>query len=196
MLTKDLKDLSDEQLVELCKQGNREAISILYGRFIGVSRKLTYSYLKEHNIPNLYKDDLFDISIDSFFKAIKKYENSEGRAFLNFWWIVTLRAFATFMKKVITSKIYYYDPTIIEASSYSMSDIIQKEEQLTLSNYFNEILERHRDKFTEKEICFLKYFLAGYKISEIANEMNLTKSSAYRIRIRVINKLNMIIKSN
>ena len=196
MSIKNLKDFTDEQLVELCKQNNQDAVGILYGRYIGVARKVTFTYIKEHNIPEIYKEDLFDVSIDSFFKAIKKYENSEGRTFLNFWWMVTLRAFATFIKKVIASKIYYYDPTVIEASSYSMSDITRKEEKITLSNYFKEILEKHGWKFSETELCFLKYFLAGYKISEIANEMNLTKSRAYRLRVKVINKLNMIIKSN
>ena len=196
MFIKNLNNLTDEQLVELCKQDNQDAIGVLYKRFIGTARKIAYNYVREHNIPEIYKEDLFDVAVDSFFRAIKKFENNGDRVFLNFWWTITLRAFATFIKKVVASKIYYYDPAVIESSSYSMSDISNREETIILSNYFDEILKKNKYQFSDVELSFLKYFLAGYKVSEIAKEMNLSKSKVYRLRVKVIDKLNMIIKSN
>ena len=193
---KSFHDLSDEELARLSKENNRDALAVLYLRFKGLIYKITFEYSNKHNIAQMYGDDLIDIATDSLFKAINTFNPQEGSLFINFWWTITLRAFATFVKKMINQRILTFDPSMIDRQYTYLSDNKQTEKMMTMNSLIEDVIKKNKDNFSSDELTFLKYFFLGYTVKEMSIEMQMPQSKIYRLRTKSLDKLNKIIKSN
>ena len=131
-----LRDLSDEELVKICKTKNQDAIAVLYLRFKGLIYSITFDYLTKHNIAQMYRDDLIDIATDSLFKAIDTFDGQEGSSFLNFWWTICLRSFSTHFKRIVSTKLFFYEPNFFDIKIFE-KNFKNFENNLEVGKYIN-----------------------------------------------------------
>lgn len=193
---KILLEKQDEELVKLIQEGDKVAIETLYLRYKGLIYEVSYKYMKEHGVAQMYLDDLVDIATDGLFFAIKQFTVGQDNSFLNLWWAVVEKRHTTFLQKTINSRIVFFDPVVIENAEKSILSDSQKSACAGLSASIIEIIHKNAGRFSDDERCFLELYILGYKPLEIAEQFSWERNKLYRIKKKAMNKLNMIIKSN
>ena len=192
---KILLERADEELVKLIQEGNKEALEALYIRYKGLIYELTYKYMLENNIAQMYLDDLIDVAVEALFTAADKYIVGQDKSFLNFWWAVVDRRQVTFLQETIDTHVLCYDPHFIENAGSLLSDSqAEVVDEIGISIF--EIIKNNEHRFSQMERCFLEYYILGYKPLEIAEFFSWDRSKLYRVKRKALDKLNKIIKSN
>ncbi len=77
---RDYCDLTDEKLVEMCKNNDNMAIEVLISRYIGFIRLSSNSYF----IKGAEKEDLIQEGLIGLFKGIRNYDIKKGSSFKKF----------------------------------------------------------------------------------------------------------------
>ena len=144
----------------------------------------------------MYFDDLIDIATESFIKATYDYQIDNDNSFLNYWWVITDRQQTSFLRKVIETKVTYYDSIAIDSNEFHIFDYEKYVDTINLGTTFEEILNTNKSLFTEDEFTYLNLFLSGYKPLEIADMCSWKRNKVYRVKNIALRKLNKIIKSN
>lgn len=188
--------MSDEELVVFCKQKNQDAIAVLYIRFKGLIYSITFDYLRKRNIAQMYRDDLIDLATDALFKAIDTYDDEEGSSFRNFWWTIALRYFSTYFKKLVSSKLFSFEPNFFDTYYGYLNDSKHKEKAITAVIVIENIIKKNKNLFLKEENDVLHFYFLGYTTKEIADELGIPVQRVYRIKSKALAKLNKIIKSN
>ena len=93
---------SDEELVNIIKQGNKEAFLELYKRFNGLFYTVSYSFMNNYHIPHLYLDDFISVATDSLMLAVEKFDSKDNK-FVSFWWSIAITKFKNYYAKNTTS---------------------------------------------------------------------------------------------
>ena len=83
-----------------------------------------------------------------------------------------------------------------KATIYYTVDASDPKTSNTSKEFIDDILLKYPDEFTNIEKRFLIYLKDGFEIKEIAFFMGTNLSKVYRLRLKVLDKLNKIIKSN
>ena len=193
---KILLERQDEELVKLIQEGNKEALEALYIRYQGLIYEVSYKYMLENGVAQMYLDDLVDVAIDGLFKAIETFTVGRDSSFLNLWWIIVERRQATFLQKTIETRVAYFDPLVIENCEISFLSDSHVDNSRSVDTSILDRIRKHADEFTQNERCYLEYFILGYKPLEIAEFFSWNRSRMYRIKKKAMDKLNKIIKSN
>ena len=193
---KALLEKRDEELVSLIQEGNQKALEELYIRYKGLIYEISYKYMMNNNVAQMYLDDLIDVATDCLMVASNSFTVGQDWSFLSFWWAITERKQKEFLTRTIEKRITYYDPCIYELVSIGLHDSHSHLGTEGLGVSIIETIHKHASVFTEEELCYLEYYLLGYKPLEIAELFNLNRSRLYRIKKKAMNKLNKIFKSN
>lgn len=194
--SKVLLEKEDEELVKMVQDGNEQVLEQLYVKYKGLIYEVSYKYMMNNKIAQMYLDDLIDIATECLLIACKDFNVGQDRSFLNYWWAIVERRQKDFQKKAIESRVYYYDPFMIENSVSSLSDSHPRGGYEGVFVSIIETINKNEDLFTQDERIYLKYFLIGYKPIEIAELLSWNKSKMYRVKNKAMDKLNKIIKSN
>lgn len=193
---KTYENLSVEELVALYQDGVSEVVGIIYVRFQGLIYKIAYDYCAEKKISQMYVDDFVDIAVDCLYKALESFNIETNHHFKNYWWTYVSHNFTNEFRKISRLRNYSVDPYIIETSGYFLSENNYDSIGKDLEQFINELIKKNERKFNKQEKQFLRYFLEGFEMKEIAFFMGSNHSKVYRLRKSVLTKLNKIIKSN
>ena len=189
---KILSRFSDEELVLVYLAGFTSALEILYRRYLGFFYSAAFRYMKEKGLPDCVKEDLLDIAYDSLMTAIDSFDLKRDACLRNFWWTITLRGFGSFLKRYNTNKILLFDPSILEGDQSLFRDVQPAFSSVDKQRLLSRITDENNELFKEKELIFLELYLSGYDWPQIAEMMGCSKTTIYRLRKRVFDKLNMI----
>lgn len=181
---KSLLKQKDEELVELIQKGNKEALSELFTKYIGLIYKVSFQFMVDKEIAQMYFENLYDIALDGLYIACRDYRKSVGTPFINFWWSIVERRHLTYWQELSSIK------NIAEQSD----DIDRIGNGQLISNAI-EIIAEHKD-FTVDEKIFLTSTLLGFKPLEIAEQNGWNRPKLYRTKSKAMDKLNKIFKSN
>ncbi len=156
-------------------------------------------YLRVHNKPNMYEDDLVEVATNCFENSVKHYVIG-GRTFVRFWLTSMTNDFNDFFKRREKENSVSFDPTVIEASYLRFTDVEQNSHWDDRSyehreRIFSDIVEENYDKFTDDELRFLFLMKYEYTVEQICQILTLERSKAYRIKKEIISKLNILMKN-
>ena len=192
---KELLVRGDEELVILIQQGDEKAFETLFYRYKGLIYEVSYRFMLDYIVAQMYFDDLIDVAIDGLFIATREFTINKDMSFLNYWWSIVERHQLTFLNKIIDSRIIYCQPSVIENTGVSLSDSEIRNLQGLESSIYDRITKNY-NLFSQEEMLYLEHYLLGYKPLEIAEFLSWNKSKLYRIRKKSMDKLNKIFKSN
>ncbi len=190
-----LLERQDEELVKQIQNGDRQALEVLYARYYGLIYEISYKFMFEYNVAQMYFDDLVDTAIDGLLIATKKFMPDKDNSFLNFWWAIVDRRHMTFLQKIIQTRMSPYDPYECDNLSNELSDS-NLETHLGVGVSLLETIHKEINAFSREEKIFLEYYILGYKPLEIAEFFSWNRQKLYRIKKKAMDKLNKIIKSN
>ena len=177
-----LVEMDDNQLVELAKQGNQEAFSCLYDRYLPkVYKKVWFKIPAEH---------VEDVTHEIFIQVIRSLATFRGDSKFSTWlWTLSQRQIADFYrsKQWKNTETELYQNAIDDFENYFLSP---DSPDIDTNIMLRQAIQKLPDHY--QEIILLR-FVDGYKFREIAKltgrKLEATKS-LYR---RAITELRSIL---
>ncbi len=169
--------MTDEELVELCRSGNREAFGKIFARYEKALIRFFYYGVND-------RDDAEDLAYETFKDLIKALGRFEGRSsFKNFVYAIAknkLKAFYSRHRRTVRLA-EDADEATVEAVFFVETDDSDKKEELV------RLLLRWLDGRDRRIID--AYYLKGMSIREIAAELGMTETNVKVRKKRILERL-------
>lgn len=204
-----LEKLLDEELVDIAREGNKEAIKVLVQRY----SKFLFSKVIPFYLPGAEREDIIQEAYIGFLKAIQDFDKSKGN-FFNFANLCVQRQITTAIKlsnrnksKVLKNPISLesniFDEELGDKSLYdyiSPNKIIQGTyQENSIEDTIIDFMEKNRikenlvSKLTSKEKEILKLRAQGFTYMEIAKKINSSAKSVDNAIQRIKKKIKNFI---
>lgn len=204
-----LEKLLDEELVDIAREGNNEAIKVLVQRY----SKFLFSKVIPFYLPGAEREDIIQEAYIGFLKAIQDFDKSKGN-FFNFANLCVQRQITTAIKssnrnksKVLKNPISLesniFDEELGDKSLYdyiSPNKIIQGAyHENSIEDTIIDFMEKNRikenlvSKLTSKEKEILKLRAQGFTYMEIAKKINSSAKSVDNAIQRIKKKIKNFI---
>ncbi|MCS6955920.1 MAG: sigma-70 family RNA polymerase sigma factor [Candidatus Calescibacterium sp.] len=205
----ELEKLADEELVELSKIGNKEAMKVLIKRY----SKFLFSKVIPFYIPGGEREDIIQEAYIGFLKAVEDFDKTKG-SFFNFVNLCVQRQITTAIKSSnrnkarilrnpISLESNLFDEDSGEKSLYdyiSPSRIIQGSyQEPSIEDTIIDFIEKNRvkesllSKLTYREKEILKLRAQGLTYVEIGKKINASPKSVDNAIQRIKKKIKNLI---
>ena len=176
-------NLSDEEIVDLCKDQDKEAINYLLAKY----KSDVYMKTTKYYINGAEQEDLYQEGLIGLFKAIRDFDKSKEISFKNFAYLCIERQIMTAIKGSNRQKHVPLNSALsLNQSSYENSDgevsdlidtldthIIEDPlETLTKQEYLSYVNEAIEKNLSEYEKNVLSKYIAGESYKEIAQSLD------------------------
>lgn len=180
-MREELNSLSNEQLVKLAQEGDRDCYNILLGRHRG----LILSLLRTYHLENAAdRDDFIQIGYIALWESIKKYDETRGAGFCTFAFLCIQRNLHDAARQLFSDK----NRSIVNFTEWRKavgaedSDVFDIIDHATLSPESATIDKEDHDElhaFLKEHLTDRQYtvlILQSYNLSyeEIANALHIT----------------------
>ncbi len=181
-----MKELSDEQLVELYKSGDAQAFDEIYGRYKQIIMSAGRSFF-------LAGGDLNDVTQEGFLGLLKAVNTFNGKSsFKNYAYLCIRTKILSAVKSAQSAK---YKPLNGAISLYGSSTELDKlfyddpEQALIQDESVNEMLVKINSKLSKMEIIVFNYYLQGLTYTEISKRMGKDAKSIDNALQRIKKKI-------
>ncbi len=198
---KNLSDLSDEDLIEMHRQGDFEAVEILCKRY----QNLVGTYAKRFFIKGGEEQDVIQEGMLGLFKAIEDFDEKKGVPFSSFAKTCISRQIFKAMEAAerkknqpLNSYISIYEDDNKDQSNQTLIEEILADD---IANPENLLLDSEKTKLIMSDIikCLSKmelevffYMMQGYDYKNIAKKMDLTEKKIDNAMQRIRKKVRKI----
>ena len=193
-----LNEYNDYELVSLAREGNEEAIEIIYQKYrpIIVSKSTDAIVTASHHGVEI--NDIMQEGFIGLEEAINGFSEHDNTSFYTFAVLCINRQIINYLRKTTRDKdkILNDAVTIDEHLERTMSDEYNAEASLISKELENDMLEKIEKSFTEFEKNVFKLRMDGYSFEEIANNLNRDIKSIYNTFQRIKNKVKNIINED
>ena len=200
----NLNKYSDEELVNLYRQGNEQAVEYLFEKYNNLVRKKA----KAMYLAGGDNDDLIQEGMIGLYKAVRDYKEERDASFFTFASMCINRQMITAVtasnrKKNIPLNSYVsFDSPVSgeEDSDMKLADVLppsneQNPEKLFIDKEFaNDLQKKVMASLSSFEKEVLKYYMDGKDYIEISEKMNKTPKSIDNALQRIRNKVDKIAK--
>lgn len=203
----ELESMTDEALIQVYRNTNRQAIEILvqrYKKFVRHKIKTTYCIGAD-------KEDLIQEGMIGLFKAINDYNPDREASFKSFATLCVTRQLSTAFKTVTRQKHMPLNTSISlnlpvnkggeeDEEGVTLMDILKSKEEFSPEDeVINEenfkVLNEYISKvLSEMELEVLRLYIDGKNYHEIAKEMDKTPKAIDNALQRIKKKLESISK--
>ncbi len=200
----NLNKCSDEELVNLYRQGNEQAVEYLFEKYKNLVRKKA----KAMYLAGGDNDDLIQEGMIGLYKAVRDYKEERDASFFTFASMCINRQMITAVtasnrKKNIPLNSYVsFDSPVSgeEDSDMKLADVLppsieQNPEKLFIDKEFaNDLQKKVMESLSSFEKEVFKYYMDGKDYIEISEKMNKTPKSIDNALQRIRNKVDKIAK--
>jgi len=198
------KDMTDDELIKLINNGNKQAEEILIERY----KKLVFSKSKLYYIVSGDRNDVIQEGMIGLYKAIRDYEINKQSSFRSFASICIMRQMITAIKaanrqkhQLLNSSISLNKPIYNEESDRTLLDVLNKDElnpeYLYVSQEKYEFLKtKIREILTDLEFNVIKEYSKDKSYKEIAKALDTHTKSVDNALQRARNKLQEFLDEN
>lgn len=200
----NLNKYSDEELVNLYRQGNEQAVEYLFEKYKNLVRKKA----KAMYLAGGDNDDLIQEGMIGLYKAVRDYKEERDASFFTFASMCINRQMITAVtasnrKKNIPLNSYVsFDSPVSgeEDSDMKLADVLppsieQNPEKLFIDKEFaNDLQKKVMESLSSFEKEVFKYYMDGKDYIEISEKMNKTPKSIDNALQRIRNKVDKIAK--
>ncbi len=198
-----MNHLSDKELVILIREGDEDAVLVLFARYKGYA--LTFAKQQYHKYYNsgITIDEFYSVALECINIAINGFNtNSEG--FYNYWQTI----FSTRVLDFITS--YSFFGKNAHLGDVSLDSFVYGDEKITrhevigtdddhyemLVHDIIDILNNEKNDFSDDEkIAIIYSCIKGYNTDEIMEKTNWSSAKTYKIVSRSKKKLANVMKN-
>ncbi len=185
-INNDLNNKADEELVMLAKNGNEDALEIMFNRY----KELVNMKVSKYFIIGAEREDIVQEGMIGLYKAVKNFESNKQNSFKSFANLCIERQLITAIK---TSNRQKHIP--LNSSVSLNTTVYDNDEDTSLMELFNsKTAEDPLDTITKKEY----YELIGSKIDENLSDFEkkvLGRFAAGDSYVKIAEKLDAPVKS-
>ncbi len=133
-----MAELSDEELVNLVKQGNIRAEAILYNKYYHLALSEAKRVASQFRITGIEIDDLVSVSFESVKKSIDLFENGTTRKFYSYWRAISYNSMINYIRdnRTQSGKYSLDNLTYQDNETITFHDIVSNDET-SVSNEIN-----------------------------------------------------------
>ncbi len=178
-----LKELSDEELVELARtQDGEGAVTELMKRLSGF---IDYKAMQFSNLYHYDKQDLYQQGLTATVYAIRRYDAAKGVKFSTYAFRCAINAMSALCGKAKEEGV----PTVTLESLYSAKDAAATNDELQAYESVEEMAEKIKSRLSDFEKTVLANYLQGLTYAEIAAKTGKTVKSVDNAVQRIRRKL-------
>lgn len=197
-------NMSDEEVVDLCKAKDKEAMDYLLSKY----KSEVYLKTTKYYINGAEQEDLFQEGMIGLYKAIRDFDNTKEISFKNFAYLCVERQIMTAIKgsnrqkHVPLNSAVSLNQSSFENSDGEVSDLIDTLdthiiedplETLTKQEYYSYVNDAIDKSLSEYEKNVLSKYIAGESYKEIAESLDTPIKSVdnaiQRIRKKTIKNI-------
>lgn len=187
MEEKNYHEMSDEDLVQLCKECDDSALTTLINRLSGVIANCVGSFSDSR----FESEDLMQEGLVASFRAILSYDASKGATLRTFAAVCINNALKNFVKKKNNSLISA-DADFVPLVDETLGSITAEDEYISSESYRN--LRKSLEKvLSETEYKVFSLFVEGLSYSEISAKTGQSLKGVDSTMQRVRKKLKTIL---
>jgi len=200
----DFAVMTDEDIVELAREGNNDAAEFLINKYKNFVRAKARSYF----LIGADKEDIIQEGMIGLYKAIRDFRPDKLSSFRAFAELCITRQIITAIKTAtrqkhipLNSYVSLNKPIYDEDSDRTLLDVISgtrvtdPEELIISREEFNDIEEKMGEILSSLEWKVLMYYLEGKSYQEIAGDLNRHVKSIDNALQRVKRKLERYLEN-
>ena len=180
-----LREISDDWLICLYREGNQVAIDLLFERYNVFLYGFIDKVIKSNGIFYEY-EDLFQEVIPVFIDCIDRYDEDCGCFYYFIKKVIERKLIDCIMKIKRRQKVLSLDSFSYEVKEQEVYYVCEDGGR---DYYSTEIYEKLKEKLEDIELKIIDLKVDGYSYREIAVLLNISKQSIYR---RVISIKNIV----
>lgn len=188
-------EYNDYELISLAKEGNEDAINILYQKYkpIIVSKSKEAIVRASHH--GIEISDIMQEGYIGLDEAINDFSETDNASFYTFAVLCINRQIINYLRKTTggKDKILNEAVAIDEYVEKSLKDDFDAEFSLIFKEYEKKIIKQIEIILTDFEKEVFKLRIDGYNFDEIANTLNKDIKSIYNTFHRIKSKIKKII---
>lgn len=187
---------NDYELVALAKEGNEDAINVLYEKYKPIIISKSKHFISKISYLGIEINDIMQEGFIGLEQAIDNFSEYNNTSFYTFALMCIEREMTNFVRKNNQKKSKFLNEAIL------IDDYVEKQVKDDFDmELFYIIKEKEKDFYNlvdkkltnfEKEVFKLKY--SGYSYEDIANTLNKDVKSVYNTINRIKNKIKFIIE--
>ena len=191
-------DYNDYELVALAREGNEDAINIIYQKYkpLIINKSKDAIYIANHH--GLEISDIMQEGYIALEEAIQNFSENDNASFYTFAMLCIDRNIINFIRKNTKSRNRllndaspiddYIERNMIDESNLEFSFIYRDTEE--------KIIDKVRNNLTDFEGKVFDYKIDGYSFEEIANTLNKDLKSIYNTFHRIKSKIKKIMEED
>lgn len=199
----DYKDINDNELIELAREKNEDAINLLYDKYKPLITKKCSNYFKYVKDKGIEFNDLTQECLIGFEESIRNYNPKNDTLFYTFTSICMDRQLISLIKKVNRDKNRFLNEAIsIESCLEGDSNLLDKIEDNSYNPEldvigdveYQELYNKIIKVLTNFEECVFNLKLQGFDYEEISNILDKETKSVYNAMGRIKDKIKSLQK--
>lgn len=182
---------NDYELVALAKEGNEDAINMLYEKYKPIIVKKSETMIVKTKYLGVEINDIMQECYIAFDEAINNFNECNDVSFYTFAMLCIDRRMINFSRYYKTNKNKVFNESI-HINEYIINTIksdFDTENEVLYSDSKKNIINYLYNNLTEFEKEVLKYKINGYNNEDIANTLNRDIKSIYNTIQRIKHKL-------
>ena len=189
-------DYNDYELVALAREGNEDAINIIYQKYkpLIINKSKDAIYVASHH--GLEISDIMQEGYMALEEAIQNFSENDNASFYTFAMLCIDRNIINFIRKntKCRDKILNDAGCIDDYVVKDMSDESNLENSFMYRDTEEMIIDKIRENLTDFEDKVFNYKMDGYSFEEIANTLNKDLKSIYNTFHRIKSKIKKIME--
>lgn len=188
-------EYNDYELVSLAKEGNEDAINIIYQKYKPIIVRKSQDAIVRANHHGIEISDIMQEGYIGLEEAINNFSEGDNASFYTFAVLCINRQIINYLRKTTGGKdrILNEAVAIDDAVEKSMKDEFDTEFSFMNKEFEKKITEEIKKNLTEFENDVFKLKIDGYSFEEIANTLNKDIKSIYNTFHRIKLKIRKIM---
>lgn len=188
-------EYNDYELVSLAKEGNEDAINIIYQKYKPIIVKKSQNMIIRASHHGIEISDIMQEGYIGLEEAIMNFNEKDEASFYTFAMLCINRQIINYLRKTTggKDKILNDAVAIDEYVEKNMKDDYDTEFSFIYKEYEKDITSEIEKQLTDFEFNVFKMKMNGYSFEEIANNLNRDLKSIYNTFQRIKVKVKKII---
>ena len=193
-----MMEYNDYELVALAKEGNEDAVNILYQKYRPIIVKKSQNMIVRASHHGIEISDIMQEGFIALEEAIMNFSENDNASFYTFAMLCINRQIINFLRKTTGGRDKILNDAVVidDYVEKTMRDDFDTEFSLIHKETENNVIDKLRSRLTLFEGRVFDMKLDGYSIEEIAKTLDRDTKSIYNTFNRLKSKIKKIIEED
>lgn len=193
-----MMEYNDYELVALAKEGNEDAVNILYQKYRPIIVKKSQNMIVRASHHGIEISDIMQEGFIALEEAIINFSENDNASFYTFAMLCINRQIINFLRKTTGGRDKILNDAVVidDYVEKTMRDDFDTEFSLINKETENSVIDKLRERLTVFESRVFDMKMEGYSNDEIAKALDKDTKSIYNTLNRLKSKIKKIIEED